>query len=140
MCLVPKRRFKTGVGGAGGQQGPAVGGQDGGVYVSMDTRLHLRVLSRRGGTQDFGLAEMTCMYDDDRYFGPWMNLRSITCKHDIFDREELAMVGSDEGGWRLCDELADTDADGGKAMSRETFMDRWRGDKNFLAQALVQET
>ena len=79
------------------------------------------------------------MYDDDMYFVPWMNLRSITCMHDIFDREKLAMVGSDRGGWRLCDELADTDADGGKAMSRETFMDRCRGDKSFWLKHLFKK-
>ena len=55
MFLVPKPRFKSAVGGAGGQQGPAVGGQDGGVDVSMDMHLHMSVLSSRGGTQDFGL-------------------------------------------------------------------------------------
>ena len=44
MYLVPKPRFKLAVGGAGGQQGPAVGGQDGGVDVSMDTRLHMLLL------------------------------------------------------------------------------------------------
>ena len=63
MFLVPKPRFKPAVGGAGGQQGPAVGGQDGGVDVSMDMHLHISVLSSRGGTQDFGLQEMTCVYD-----------------------------------------------------------------------------
>ena len=139
--LVPKPRFKPAVGGAGGQQGPAVGGQDGGVDVSMDMHLHMSVLSSRGGTQDFGLQEMTCVYGD-KYFVPWMNNQSITHRYDILERQPLAFVGSDRGGWRLCDELADTDVDGGKAMSREKFMDptRWQGDKKKGPQALVQET
>ena len=128
MFLVPKPRFKPAVGGAGGQQGPAVGGQDGGV--SMDMRLHMSVLSTYGGTQDFGLQEMTCKYDGNKYFVPWMNHKSISRKFDILQREPHALKGSGRGGWRLCDELADTDVDGGKAMSREKFMDpsRWQGD------------
>ena len=118
MFLVPKPRFK-----------PAVGGQDGGVDVSMDMHLHMSVLASRGGTQDFGLQEMTCMYGN-KYFVPWMNNQSIARKYDILEREPLALVGSGRGGWRLCDELADTDVDGGKAMSWEKFEDpsRWQGD------------
>ena len=84
--------------------------------MSMDTRLHMLVLSSRGGTQDFGLQEMTRVYDGNKYFVPWMNHQSITRVYDIFQREPFALVGSDGGGWRLCDELADTDVDGGKAM------------------------
>ena len=141
MFLVPKPRFKPAVGGAGGQQGPAVGGQDGGVDVSMDMRLHLPVLSTRGGTQDFGLQEMTRKYDGNKYFVPWMSDKSITRKFDILQREPHALKGSDMGGWRLCDELADTDVDGGKAMSREKFMNpsRWQGDTALVLKHLFKK-
>ena len=139
MFLVPKRRFKSAVGGAGGQQGPAVGGQDGGVDVSMDMRLHMSVLCR-GGAQDFGLQEMTCMYGN-KYFVPWMNNQSITRKYDILEREPGALFGRGMGGWRLCDELADTDVDGGKAMSREKFMDpsRWQGEMKKVLKHLFKK-
>jgi len=91
--------------------------------------LHISVLSSPGGTQDFGLQEMTRVYGN-KYFVPWMNDQSITRKYDILEREPLALVGSGRGGWRLCDKLADTDVDGGKAMSCEKFKDpsRWQGD------------
>ena len=139
MFLVPKARFKPAVGGAGGQQGPAVGGQDGGV--SMDMRLHMSVLSTYGGTQDFGLQEMTCKYDGNKYFVPWMNHKSTSRKFDILQREPDALKGSDMGGWRLCDELADTDFDGGKAMSWEKFRNpsRWRGDTALVLKHLFRK-
>ena len=139
MFLVPKARFKPAVGGAGGQQGPAVGGQDGGV--SMDMRLHMSVLSTYGGTQDFGLQEMTCKYDGNKYFVPWMNHKSISRRFDILQREPDALKGSDMGGWRLCDELADTDVDGGKAMSWEKFRNpsRWQGDTALVLKHLFKK-
>ena len=137
MFLVPKPRFKPAVGGAGGQQGPAVGGQDGGV--SMDMRLHMSVLSSRGGTQDFGLQEMTRKYDGNKYFVPWMNHKSISRRFDILQREPDALKGSDMGGWRLCDELADTDVDGGKAMSWEKFRSRWQGDTALVLKHLFKK-
>ena len=62
MFLVPKPRFKPAVGGAGGQE----------KTRTMDARLHMLVLPARGGTQDFGLQEMTCMYggNGDKYVDP----------------------------------------------------------------------
>ena len=71
------------------------------------------------------------MYGGNKYFVPWLNDRSITRKYDILQREPLALRGSDRGGWRLCDELPDTDVDGGNAMSWDKFMDprRWQGNE-----------
>merc|ERR1739836_108037 len=101
----------------------------------------MSVLSSRGGTQDFGLQEMTRKYDGNKYFVPWMHDKSITRKFDILQREPHALKGSGRGGWRLCDELADTDVDGGKAMSWEKFMNpsRWQGDKALVLKHLFQK-
>ena len=63
MFVVPKPRFPPAVGGAGGQEK---------TCTPMDTRLHMLVLAARGGTQAFGLQEMTCMYggNGDKYVDP----------------------------------------------------------------------
>ena len=41
----------------------------------------------------------------------------------------------------MCDELADTDVDGGKAMSQEKFMDptRWHGGKKMVLKHLFKK-
>ena len=76
--------------------------------------------------------EMTTVYDDSRWFIPWMTHQSITRIHDILDSREpyaFALVGSARGGWHLCDAIADPDDDdGGKVMSQKKFYDKWEGD------------
>ena len=104
----------------------------------------MSVLSARGGTQDFGLQEMKCVYETcegNKHFVPWMNHRSITCRFDMFERDRLALVGSDNGGWRLCDELPDTDVDRGMALSEEKFNDasRWQGDTRLVLKHLFKK-
>ena len=119
MSLVPKPRWP-------------LAAKTASIWASRWRQLHMSVLSSHGGTQDFGLQEMTCVYGDGRWFIPWMNHQSITRIHDILESREpyaFALVGSARGGWQLCDAIADPDDDdGGKVMSWKKFYGKWEGD------------
>jgi hypothetical protein len=93
----------------------------------IDMHLHTRVL-RSGAGVAFGLAELTSVDAHGAWFVQAQNFQAITRRFDLLERSPGALFHSMQGGWRLTDELPDTDVETGAVMDPMTFASRWQRD------------
>ena len=129
FAMAPHQRFNR----------PAVGG--GGAAAELDMQVH-RYACRMAEGVEFTLTSLAEQNEDGRWFVPAQTFASITCRIDLLERLPKATVPSCKGGWRLVDELPDTDKLSGIPMTDYTLTSdpRWQGDHKNGLEALAQKT
>ena len=125
FALTPYPRFRL----------PAVGG---GAIGCMDVQLHMYAVGHGAGVP-FTFNSLRAVDENGRWFVPRTQHAAITRRLDITDREPRAPLHSWQGGWRLIDELPDTDQLSGVVMDSATFASRWRQDPKEVLKHLFSK-
>ena len=87
----------------------------------------------------FSLESLRRKDENGSWFVPAMNKLAIIYRYDILEREPDALKKSSEGGWRLIDELPDTDTRSGDIMSWATFAGRWKHNPSLVLKHLLKK-
>ena len=126
-ALVPRARFS-------GQPLRPVGLNS--RHIMLNMPLHMRAM---WNCKSFLLGALVEKDNEGRWFAPRRNNEAITRKHDILEREPLALKGSKVGGWFLVDELPDTDQLTGELMDPTVFAGRWQNDLGSVIKHLLKK-
>ena len=68
-----------------------------------------------------------------------MNLLAVTRKFDFLERQPRALCHSSDGGWKLIDELPDTDQLSGAIVDSASFASRWQRNPSEVLKHLLKK-
>ena len=81
-----------------------------------------------GAGVEFTLDSLCGIDESGHRFVAVQNNLALVSKFDLLERKQEAFRASSQGGWRLFDELPDTDFLSGTPMSEDIFTSRWQRD------------
>ena len=134
FAITPHSRFRPPPA-AGGGTAPAVGG--GAAVCCIDINLHMHAL-RLGEGVRFTLESLRNKDENGRWFVAAMAFAAVTRRYEIVE-EPRALCHSWHGGWKLIDELPDTDQLSGAIMDSATFASRWQQSPALVLKHLLKK-
>ena len=117
---------------------PYVGGGTAPDVLRICIKLHREVRDQKHG-QRFNLELLRNKDEYGRWFVPAMSFAAVTHRYDILERKPRALRHSWQGGWKLIDELPDTDQLSGAIMDSETFVSRWQQNPSEVLKHLLKK-
>ena len=116
--------------------GSGVGAGQGPILV-YDVDLHMR--ATQIGLR-FGWHELSSQDENGRSFIALHNYNAITYRYDLLERLPGTLTPSRLGsGWRLTDELPDTDLESGAVMADQVFASRWQRNPGLVLHHLIKK-